>query len=268
MKIDYVDDMTYNRVISLLKDNNHKLLYFTRMGSRAYGVATEKSDYDYYGVFLPSKAELDPFSHGYYGFGPKPTVKEHYDLKYSYGNDTVLAEVNVYNVVKYYSLAASASPNVLDSLFTDLEDVLYIHPLFAETLHNKKLFLSKKLAATYHGFAASQLKALTSDKTRADSKRGLLIKEYGYDVKAAYHMFRMLMSATDALNDGTFCAKPGESRRKFLIDVKNGVYTLDDVEMDFAHVLAKFKAAEMGTMLPETVDYKTLNDMLGKIVNK
>src|SRR5574343_1211150 len=47
-----------NKFLKTLKENGDELLFLCKFGSHLYGTATEKSDTDYKGVFLPNKEDL------------------------------------------------------------------------------------------------------------------------------------------------------------------------------------------------------------------
>ena len=60
-------DLIENKPKFITQDN---LNYLTLMGSHAYGTATEKSDYDYYGFTIPPIEYVFPHTSGIvHGFG-------------------------------------------------------------------------------------------------------------------------------------------------------------------------------------------------------
>lgn len=106
-------------------------------GSQAYGMATETSDVDIRGIFVPT---LD------YMLGFMKRVEQ-----------IEAPETTIYALQKYMGLAASANPNILELLFVPDDCLLEVHPLYRLLVDNRKLFLSKKVRWSYNGYAAAQI---------------------------------------------------------------------------------------------------------------
>lgn len=47
-----------DKILNILKENGDELLFLCKFGSHLYGTATERSDTDYKGVFLPNKEDI------------------------------------------------------------------------------------------------------------------------------------------------------------------------------------------------------------------
>jgi len=144
-----------HQIINIIKTNSphlswieNGLIYLVRHGSRAYNCHTETSDDDYKGICIPPKQ---------YYFGNLNKF-EQAELK-DPNPDTVIFEIK-----KFFSLAVQANPNVLETLFVDENDRLYVSALGQEILDNRELFLSKKIYHTMKGYAYAQMKRLTSHR--------------------------------------------------------------------------------------------------------
>jgi hypothetical protein len=125
----------FNKDISWLSKNT---IYITKYGSHAYGTNTESSDEDYRGVFIPPKE---------YYFGSKKIEQA----------ELHKPDVVIYEISKFFKLAADCNPNALEILFVNNEDIIYYDKLGEELLANRNLFLSKKVKFTMTGYAVSQL---------------------------------------------------------------------------------------------------------------
>lgn len=124
------------------------LIYLVRHGSRAYNCHIETSDDDYKGICIPPKQY-------YFGTLNKFEQAELKDPE----PDTVIFEIK-----KFFSLAVQANPNVLETLFVDESDRLYVSDIGQEILNNRELFLSKKIHHTMRGYAHAQAKRLASHR--------------------------------------------------------------------------------------------------------
>ena len=118
-----------------------------RHGSHAYGTNTETSDEDFKGVAIPTKE---------YFFGSKRF--EQAELK-APDPDAV-----IYDIRKFFSLAADCNPNIIEVLHTDPSDHFVVDPIGEVILEHKNDFLSKKIKHTFLGYSVSQLKRIKTHK--------------------------------------------------------------------------------------------------------
>lgn len=176
--------------------------YETKMGSIAYGVATDESDVDVYGFGIPPKTIIFPHLAGeIHGFGRQIQRFEQYQKHHvkdeSTGKEWDLA---IYNIVKYFALCMDNNPNMIDSLFTPQHCVLHATAVGQHVRENRRLFLHKGAWHKFKGYAYSQLhKMATKNPT---GKRKEMHERYGYDVKFAYHVVRLLDEAEQILTAG------------------------------------------------------------------
>lgn len=175
---------------SWLPDN---LCYETMMGSVAYAVSSDTSDMDVYGVCLPPKDLVFPHLAGEIpGFGRQvkrfSNWQEHHVKAHNKSWD-----FQVYSIVNYFQLAMENNPNIIDSLFTPRRCVLSSTQLGEYMREHRRDFLHKGSWHKYKGYAYSQLNKIRTKKREEDSARAELIEKYGYDVKFAYHVVRLLL---------------------------------------------------------------------------
>jgi predicted nucleotidyltransferase len=119
-----------------------------RHGSHAYGTNTDTSDEDFKGVAIPPKEY-------FYGYTKR---FEQAELK-APDDDAV-----VYDIRKFFNLAADCNPNIIEVLHTDPSDHFVVTPIGREILDHKDDFLSKKIKHTFLGYSVSQLKRIKTHK--------------------------------------------------------------------------------------------------------
>jgi len=117
-------------------------IFLCRAGSHAYGTNSAHSDIDTRGIFIAPPE---------YILGCMKTV-EQVELP---GEDTV-----IYELAKFVKLAADCNPNIIELLFTDEENILFIDPAFEQLREHRKLFLSRKAKFTFSGYAMAQMKRI------------------------------------------------------------------------------------------------------------
>jgi hypothetical protein len=193
------------------------------VGSHAYGCATPESDVDYMNVFVA------PLDH-YFGIQKETESKQTNDGE----ND-----VSSYEFRNFVSLCAKFNPNVIPMLFLDAPknwyEVLkpnlsawrFVHPVMVPIIQNRSTFISKSAAATLIGYADGMIsRAKIGVSGKWGEKRKALVEEYGYDVKAAAHAYRLL-----SLGKSIFCNDHGvniQAGKETCSFIRNGNVAFDD----------------------------------------
>lgn len=203
------------------------------LGSRAFGLATETSDEDRRGVFLPP-AELT------WSLFKPPEQVEHA----SEGIEEVDWELE-----KFLRLALQANPNILETLWSP--QVLHITALGQELRDLRAAFLSRHLYKTYSGYVLSQFRLMR----RNFEKTGK------YKAKHAMHLIRLLYSGIHALRNGEILVDVGDQRNE-LLGIKGGGLSFEEVRTRALELDQLFQQAFAATRLPERPDYERVNRFL------
>jgi hypothetical protein len=131
------------------------------MGSQAYGVATNNSDQDIYGVTIPPRDYIFPPDY-IDGFDNRDLKfeqwqKHHIDDPSANGGKGANYDFSIYSIVNFFRLAIDNNPNVIDSLFVPRECVIHSTPAWEIIRENKQEFLHKGIAYRLKSYAFSQL---------------------------------------------------------------------------------------------------------------
>ncbi|MBO4998280.1 MAG: nucleotidyltransferase domain-containing protein [Lachnospira sp.] len=110
-------------------------------GSYAYGTNNEQSDIDFRGITLPLQSDLLGL-----------TTFEQYEDRHT---DTV-----IYSFNKMVKLLLDCNPNTCEILGLDEEQYLIKTALGQELIDHSDLFLSKRAAKSFGGYASAQLRRL------------------------------------------------------------------------------------------------------------
>jgi uncharacterized protein len=118
-----------------------RTVLLVRHGSHAYGTNIATSDEDFKGVCIPTLK---------YFFGTMHRF-EQAELK-APDPDAV-----IYDIRKFFNLAAANNPSIIEVLFVDPSDHLYVNDLGYKIIENRDKFLSKRIRFSFAGYAHSQL---------------------------------------------------------------------------------------------------------------
>lgn len=200
--------------------------YETLMGSIAYGVSGDTSDIDVYGFCIPPKDVVFPHLAGIIpGFGKQHQKFEQYQQHHVKAPDSNKEyDLSIYSIIKFFQLCMENNPNMLDSLFTPRRCVLHSTEIGEMVRAQRKMFLHKGCWPKYKGYAYSQLQKMRGQKR--EGKRKELFDKFGFDVKFAYHVVRLMYEAEMILSEGDLDL---ERHREHLKAIRRGDITEVDI---------------------------------------
>ena len=177
----------------------------TMVGSVSYGVSDDLSDLDLYGFCIPPKDLIFPHLAGeIFGFGKQKQRFEQYQMHHIFdqtlrGGKGQNIDMSIYNIVKYFQLCMDNNPNMIDSLFVPVRCIQHITEVGNMVRDRRKIFLHKGSWHKFKGYAYSQLHKMKNKKPTG--KRLELVEKYGYDVKFAYHVVRLINEVEQILTE-------------------------------------------------------------------
>lgn len=167
----------------------HNTHYLCRMGSVSYGVSTDNSDLDIYGVCIPPRDYIFPPNH-IDGFDDRSLKfnqwqRHHTSDPSANGGKGGVYDFSIYNIVNFFHYAMENNPNVLDAMFVRREHIIHSTPLWETIRENRKSFLHKGVSQKMKGYAFSQL---AKAKNCIDSLKAIIDfeKEHGISQDTTY----------------------------------------------------------------------------------
>jgi len=150
MNIEQIKGKLSSSEYDFLRTNEHlgnNIILLTLGGSHAYGTNNENSDLDVRGCTLNKKHEI--------------LTNQKFEQFVNEETDTT-----IYSFNKLVSLLCNVNPNTCEMLGNKPEHYFYISPIGKELLDNAHMFLSKRAAHSFGGYASSQLRRLDNKAVR------------------------------------------------------------------------------------------------------
>ncbi len=241
----------------------HNIHYETIMGSVAYGVSSDTSDMDVYGFCIPPKDMIFPHLAGeILGFGSQvkrfEQYQEHHILdKSALAGSGRTYDIAIYSIIKYFQLCMENNPNMIDSLFTPANCVLHITKVGNMVRESRHMFLHKGSWHKFKGYAYSQLHKMT---TKNPIGHRLEIREaYGFDVKFAYHVVRLLNEVEQILIEGDIDL---QQNREQLKSIRRGEWKEEEIREYFANKERDLEKLYVESKLPHSPDEAKIKKLL------
>ncbi len=112
-------------------------------GSRAYGLDHPGSDTDTHGVCIPP-------------------IEYMLGLKVFEQHENETGDHVVFALVKFVRLALQGNPNIIELLYTDPADILFVNRFGERVLAARDVFLSRHVGETFSRYAIAQLKRMSN----------------------------------------------------------------------------------------------------------
>lgn len=237
--------------------------YEVVMGSIAYGVSNDSSDMDVYGFSIPPKDVIFPNLRGeILGFDDYEIKfaqfqKHHIEDASALGGKGRVYDMTVYSIVKYFRLLMENNPNIIDSLYVPDNCILYSTTIADHIRSNRNLFLHKGCWGKFKGYAYGQMHKIRIKKP--EGKRKALVDEFGYDVKFAYHVVRLLNEVEQLLVEETLDLTKNAEQLKA---IRRGEWSLDKLESYFERKEADLESFYLKSKLPDKPDVNAIRSLL------
>ena len=207
-------------------------MYLTIMGSNAYAVTSDNSDWDIYGFCIPPKDDVFPHLRGEIsGFGNQIKRFENWQEHHIVPEDKKqMFDFSVYSIVKYFQLCMENNPNMIDSLYTPRNCVLHSTQIGEHVRSNRNMFLHKGAWHKFKGYAYAQMSKIANKQNATNPKRAESIEKFGYDVKFAYHVVRLLNEVEQILIEHTLDLTRNNEQLKA---IRRGEWSLDQLKQYF-----------------------------------
>lgn len=237
--------------------------YEVVMGSIAYGVSNDSSDMDIYGFSIPPKEVIFPSLRGeILGFDDYEITfsqfqKHHINDPSALGGKGRVYDMTIYSIVKYFRLLMDNNPNIIDSLYVPDNCVLYSTSIADHIRANRKMFLHKGCWTKFKGYAYGQMHKIRTKQP--EGKRKVLVDEFGYDVKFAYHVIRLLNEVEQLLVEETLDLTKNSEQLKA---IRRGEWSLEKLETYFERKEADLESFYLKSKLPDVPNIDAIRHLL------
>ena len=239
------------------------VMYETLMGSVAYGVSSENSDRDIYGFAIPPKEDLFPHLTGEIaGFGkPQPRFEQfqiaHIIDPSGAAGKGIEYDLSIYSIAKYFTLCMECNPNLIDSLFTPQECVLHLTRVSSMVRDSRRLFVHKGVWTRFKAYAYAQLHKMRS--RNPIGKRTQIRDEFGFDVKYAYHVVRLMYECEQLLMYGEMDLRRD---REHLKAIRRGEVTEADIREWATSKEKQLEQLYLDSKIPDRPDESAIRELL------
>ncbi len=237
--------------------------YEVIMGSTAYGVARDDSDLDIYGFAIPPRDEVFPHLQGHiYGFDEEYKAftqfqQHHIQDRSALGGKGREYDLTIYSIIKYFRLLTDCNPNIIDTLFLPRRCVIYSTALGELIREQRHLFLHKGCWSTFKGYAYGQMHKMRSKVP--EGKRVKIIEQFGFDVKFAYHVVRLLNEVQQIMAEGTLELDANAEQLKA---IRRGEWSQQQVEEYFFDKEKQLEKLYLESKLPAKADTAAIKELL------
>ena len=215
-----------------------------------------------HGTFVPSNDplsidDIDVFS------VETPPITHYFGLDTWKGDDYWVDEYDIveYPLAKYISLLSKGNPNCCMTLWLREEDYFLVSELGQELIDNRDIFIGKlPIFNAFLGYAHGQRKKMLAFQEYSGymgAKRKNLVDQFGYDVKNAAHLIRLLVTLEDFLQTGDFYVYRRDAA--MLLDIKKGRWDKVDVLSVADELLVKCQELYAKCPRPAFADRDTIN---------
>jgi predicted nucleotidyltransferase len=173
-------------------------------------------------------------------------------------------DLTFYSVQKFVRLLLKANPNVLGWLW--LPDRLYLQrsPAFDRFREQRQIFASKRAYLPFKRYGQAQMRDMDKGVYRGymGAKRKVLVEQFGYDVKHAAHLIRLLRGACEFLETGEMRVDRSEIDADELKAIKRGDWGRERVLREAEALFVRLEEAYQHSPLPDEPDETAAEELL------
>jgi predicted nucleotidyltransferase len=229
-------------------------------GSALHGAkVSQTDDLDIYGIFIePPEESLGITRYEHFVWSTTGNERRN-------GPDDV--DICLYSLRKWATLAAKGNPTALHFLFTGSTFPASSKQgkAWSEVIASSEIFVSRKAALAFRGFANDQLARLIgANGNGKHGQRPEYIGKFGYDTKAAMHTIRLLKEGIEFVGKGTITLPRPE--KELLISIRTGDFgSLDKVSTLANQLFAELDKATASSRFAADVDHGAVNQLVAGV---
>jgi len=174
-----------------------------------------------------------------------------------------------YELRKFFRLLLKQNPNVLGLLWLRREHYIHLTEIGQSIIDSRDLFSSKQAYKSFTGYAYGQLHRMTAFKKYEGymgQKRKAVVDKFGFDVKNASHLIRLLKMGIEFMSTGELNVMRHDNN--MLIDIKRGKWSLEKIKAEAQRLFALADEALVNSHLPNKPDSKGAEKLLIGILDK
>ena len=220
-------------------------------GSRLYGIDNTDSDYDYTGALvepLEYRVGLRSYTQGAHA--------QHGFEQHKFSGDNF--EGSVFSLWKLISMFGNGDPTTLCLMFAD--PIIDLYGIC--TAEFRRMAISRVSGDRFIKYMRSQRKSMIGERSKHVTRK-MLIESHGFDTKFAGHVLRIGYQGCEILETGKITLPmPDDGGRLNVLDVRNGLWTVQEVLAEAEALETRLEAALAATELPEGTDWYALNEFV------
>lgn len=206
-----------------------------------------------------------------------------------------------YELRHFVRLIEACNPNLVSALWLDERHWLHATESWRALVKARDLFSSKRAEKSFRGYAMSQLLRMTAYHDRGEdtccpgekfhtlecplriehgrgshkkfatgfmgAKRKTLVEKFGYDVKNAAHLIRLLAMGTEFLTTGQLHVDRTGIDADKLMAIKRGEWKIDQVNIESERLFDEMDAACDTSPLPDQPKHEQIEKLLMQILS-
>jgi len=230
-------------------------------GSIAHNTYEENvthDDKDIMGIFVPPEDVV-------FGIRNIETIERMMEEKLSQKRN-VTWDIVYYSLPKYLNLILKQNPNVIMLLWLSEKHYITKTKYGQRLIDMRNELISKRCYDSFCGYAHGQLHRMThiGPTGKLGAKRKELITRFGYDVKNASHLIRLLKMGLETLVTGEMQIERPDNN--MLLEIKRGEWTLEKVLKYSDKLFQLMDEAFVHSPLRNRVDESVVNILCEEII--